>query len=148
MILILLLAVVTGGLAAFALVSIFGHRDETLDNRLGHYGGPSVVAEGEGDGEGDAVTSLFENSLLRRAVGLTSKMAQRGDMLVKVERLLEQANLPLRPAEALFFYGAGVTLVGLIGIMGAPSLSIGLIFAAITAAAGFAWIQKIIKIEV
>ena len=72
---------------------------------------------------------------MQRAVGLTSKMAERGDLLVKVERLLEQANLPLRPAEALFFYGAGVALVGIVAVLGAPSPAVGLIFAAIVAAA-------------
>jgi tight adherence protein B len=51
-----------------------------------------------------------------------------------VERLLEQANLPLRPAEALFFYGAGVALVGLLAVTAAPSLAVGLVFAAIVAA--------------
>src|SRR6266576_782968 len=61
-------------------------------------------------------------------------MAERGGVLVKVERLLEQANLPLRPAEALFFYGAGVTLLGLVAVAGAPSAGVGLIFAAIVAA--------------
>jgi tight adherence protein B len=60
-------------------------------------------------------------------------MAGRGDLLLKVERLLEQANLPLRPAEALFFYGAGVALVGVLAVALAPSPAVGLIFAAIVA---------------
>jgi len=62
---------------------------------------------------------------MQRAVGLTSKMAERGGLLVKVERLLEQTNLPLRPAEALFFYAAGVTLIGILAMTGAPSLIVG-----------------------
>src|SRR5205085_30894 len=70
---------------------------------------------------------------VQRAVGLTSKMAGRGDLLVRVERLLEQANLPLRPAEALFFYGAGVALIGIVAMAGAPSAAVGLVFAGLAA---------------
>ena len=40
----------------------------------------------------------------------------------------------MRPAEALFFYGAGVILLGLVAVLGAPSPAVGLIFAAIVAA--------------
>jgi tight adherence protein B len=133
MIPILVLAAVAGGLAAYALAGIFGRKDDTLDERLGLYGGQIDAAAGDYDG-GDAVTTLIESSIVQRAVGLTSKMASRGDLLVKVERLLEQANLPLRPAEALFFYGAGAGLLGLLAIAGAPSLVVGLVFAAIVAA--------------
>jgi tight adherence protein B len=134
MILILLLAAGAGGLLAYALIGIFGRKDDTLDHRLGLYGGQVSAADGEPEAGSDAVTTLIESSLVQRAVGLTSKVAQRGDLLVKVERLLEQANLPLRPAEALFFYGAGVALVGLVGVMGAPTPAVGLIFAGIVAA--------------
>jgi tight adherence protein B len=87
------------------------------------------------DGAGAASSpSFIESGLMQRAVGLTSKMAERGGLLVKVERLLEQTNLPLRPAEALFFYAAGVTLIGIVAMTGAPSLIVGLIFTALAAA--------------
>ena len=108
-----------------------------LDNRLGFYGGDGPALDDEAvspSGAASTGTTFIESSLVKRAVRLTSRMADRGDLLVKVERLLEQANLPLRPAEALFFYGVGVTLVGLVAVMGAPSPAVGLIFAAIVAA--------------
>jgi tight adherence protein B len=91
-----------------------------------------MAAAPEG-GDAPAGVSFARSDLVQRAVGLTSKMAGRGDLLLKVERLLEQANLPLRPAEALFFYGAGVALVGVLAVALAPSPAVGLIFAAIVA---------------
>ena len=145
MILLLCLAAGAGGLLAFALLGIFGRRDETLDHRLGFRSDPAVIADGDSESGGDAVSTFIENSLVQRAVGLTSTMAQRGDLLVKVERLLEQANLPLRPAEALFFYGAGVAVVGLLAVVSAPSPAVGLIFAAIVAALPVIVVRQIRK---
>jgi tight adherence protein B len=132
--LLLLLAAAAAGLLGFALLLIFGRQDDTLDSRLGGYGGTALALDEESAAEAGQGPTFVQNSLVRRAVGLTSKMAERGDILVKIERLLEQANLPLRPAEALFFYGAGVALVGVLGVALAPSPAGGLIFAAVVAA--------------
>src|SRR5207253_195828 len=41
---------------------------------------------------------------------------------------------PLRPAEALFFYGAGVLLIGLLAVLGAPSAPVGVAAAGLVAA--------------
>jgi tight adherence protein B len=41
--------------------------------------------------------------------------------------------VPLRPAEALFFYAAGVVLIGVLALLGAPSPSLGLIVAGLVA---------------
>jgi tight adherence protein B len=124
--LVLLLAAVGAGLGAFALLLIFGRGEDSLEGRLGVYSSaPEAAPAGDG--------SLVETGLVQKAVDLTSKMAG-GGLLDKVEVLLEQANLPLRPAEALFFYGAGVVLVGLLAILGAPSAPVGVAFAGIVAA--------------
>ena len=53
-----------------------------------------------------------QTPLLQRAVEATGGFAERRGLLVKVEGMLERANLPLRPAEALFFYLAGVVARG------------------------------------
>jgi tight adherence protein B len=143
--LLFLLAALAAGLLAFAVVSIFTRRDTSLDSRLAQYGGlgtPDVMPAAD---SAPAGSSLIESSLVRRAVGLTSKVAQRGGLLEKVERMLEQANLPLRPAEALFFYGAGVSLVGLTLVVAAPSLAVGLVFAAIVAAAPLVVLKQLRK---
>jgi tight adherence protein B len=135
--LLLLLAGLAAGLFGVAILLIFGRPEDALDSRIGLYGGTvPVLDDATTAGESGSGTSsaLVESRLVKRAVGLTSKMAERGGILVKVERLLEQANLPLRPAEALFFYGVGVVLVGLVGVAAAPSAAVGLVFAAIVAA--------------
>lgn len=133
--LLLVLAALAAGLFTLAALLIFGRRDETLDSRLGVYAGAAPTLEDGDAGPGPAAASgLMDSSLVKRAVGLTTKMASRSDLLVKIERLLEQANLPLRPAEALFFYGAGVAVVGLLALAGAPSLTVALVFTAIVAA--------------
>jgi tight adherence protein B len=144
--LLLVLAALTAGLLAFALLLIFSRKNDSLDSRLGVYGAGTPAAEDAlAPGAGPGASSLVENSLVRRAVGLTSTMAGRAGLLVKVERLLEQANLPLRPAEALFFYGAGVTLLGVVAVVGAPSVAVGLIFAALVAAAPIVVVRQIRK---
>jgi tight adherence protein B len=128
---LLLLAGATAAMLAVALLQIFGKRPDTLQNRLSPYA--ALKPDDDETAGASAGASFVESGLIRRAVGLTSKMAGRGDLLLKVEHLLEQANLPLRPAEALFFYGAGVSLLGVAAVAAAPSLPVGLIFAALVA---------------
>ncbi|HLJ07764.1 MAG TPA: type II secretion system F family protein [Acidimicrobiia bacterium] len=129
---LMLLAAATAALFGVALTAIFGRQEDGLEQRLSAYAGKAPAADDDGD---DAASPTFiESGLVQRAVGLTSKMAERGDLLVKVERLLEQANLPLRPAEALFFYAAGVSLLGVVALTAAPTLAVGVVFTALTAA--------------
>ena len=135
---IMLMALLAAGLLAFALASIFGERRESIEEQLQSY----VGADASVDGERLASTRV-ENSIVQRAVRITSKLAERGGTLAKVEARLEQANLPLRPAEALFFYGAGVTLLGLMAMLGAPTLPVGLMFTAIIAIAPIVVIKQL-----
>lgn len=135
---IMLMALAAAGLMAFALASIFGERRETIDEQLQSYVGAEAAADGE-----LLATTRVENSIVQRAVGITSKLAERGGTLAKVEALLEQANLPLRPAEALFFYGAGVALLGLLALLGAPTLPVGLMCTAIVAIAPILVIKQL-----
>ena len=143
--LLLLLAALTAGLAAFGVMQVFGRRDDTLDDRLAGYGGAGLGVAADDFGSGPTSGSLVESSIVRRAVSLTSKMAERGGLLVKVERLLEQANLPLRAAEAMFFYGAGVALIGAVLIFTAPTLAVGVIFTALVAVAPILVVRQLRK---
>ncbi|MEW6474948.1 MAG: type II secretion system F family protein [Actinomycetota bacterium] len=130
--LVLLLAGLAAGLGAAALLVVFGRGDERLEDQLGMYLRPAAADVGEPDHDGDG--SLAETGLVQRAVALTSKVADRGGSLQKVAGLLEQADVPLRPAEALFFYAAGVVLLGLLALLGAPSPAVGLMVAGLVAA--------------
>lgn len=95
------------GLGAYAVVSLAGTRDDSLNAVLRPYSeGPVIESDDDG--------ALAQTALLQRAVELTEEFAERQGFLVKVERSLERADLPLRAAEALFFYVAAATLVGIL----------------------------------
>jgi len=97
------------GLGAFAVASLVTSSDESLNAVLRPYAeGPVVDGEFEG--------ALAQTALMQRAVEITADFAERQGFLVKVERSLERADLPLRAAEALFFYVAGATLLTLLAM--------------------------------
>ncbi len=112
------LAAGTVGLLAYIAGSALAEREPSLEGRLGDYR--------VGDGVANAPVRV-ESKIVRRAVAITGKMAGRSGLLDRVEAMLEQANLPLRPAEALFFYLAGVVILGLLVLIGAPSIPAGMI---------------------
>jgi tight adherence protein B len=98
------------GLLAYAVASLATSTDESLNAVLRPY------SEGPVPGSDDADGALAQTALLQRAVELTEEFAERQGFLVKVERALERADLPLRAAEALFFYGAGAVLITLLAL--------------------------------
>lgn len=86
--------------AGVALVLALGSNSRRgLSDSLDDYGGVAVAG---GGGSRD-----FMNS----AVGVTEGIAQRTGLLEKAEQKLEQADVPIRPAEALFFYFAGLLVL-------------------------------------
>lgn len=127
------------GLLGGALLLIFWRREQGIDHRLGYYGGSRSA------GAGAAEVELAETGFVQRAVEMTSKMADRAGLLEKVDALLEQANLPLRAAEALFFYVAGVLVVGLLGLLTAPSLPVGLMAVVAVAFAPVATVKMLTR---
>jgi tight adherence protein B len=128
---VLVLVVAAAGLLAYGLLLVFatGHND--LAGRLKSYGRAPDAAYGDGDGE----KTLVESGFMQRAVDVTSRIADDTSVLLKVEQMLEQADVPLRPAEALFLYASGVVVLGLLGLVGAPSLPVGLMFVVLLAVA-------------
>ena len=98
------------GLGAYAFAALATKSDEGLDSVLLPYTDGAAAAE-ESDG------ALAQTALLQRAVNMTEDFAKRQGFLEKVERLLERADLPLRAAEALFFYFAAVVVLGLLGVL-------------------------------
>lgn len=133
----IIVALVAGsaGLLGFGLLIIFLRKDQNIDSRLGAYVNEREVEAGS--------KSLAETGFVQRAVAVTSKMAGPSGLLLKVEALLEQANLPLRAPEALFFYCAGVLMIGLLALIGAPSLAVGLIAVAVIAFAPIAVVKHL-----
>jgi tight adherence protein B len=103
----LVLVGLAAGLGAFAVASLATATDESLNAVLRPYDEGGVPAV-----EHDS--ALAQTALMQRVVELTEEFAERQGILIKVERLLERADLPLRAAEALFFYAAGATMLVLL----------------------------------
>ena len=106
---------------AFALALLFmsGPRPRTIEERLGELT-PTPAAGEEFNPLLRPDQEYAETAVLKRMVGLTGRLADRAGLLTRTEDALEQADLPLRPPEALFFYFAGVFIVAVLGIMVFP----------------------------
>jgi tight adherence protein B len=121
---VLLGALAAGGIAlAVALLMI--RQDDGLTSVLQPYS-PEVEDESEGGGFG-------KSAFIQRAVGITTNIAERQGYLVKAEKMLEQANMPLRAGEALTGYVGIVLGSAVLGFLYKQSLFYALIFAVLGA---------------
>jgi tight adherence protein B len=109
---IIIAVVMAGAVLALALVFLLltGDKRSGLEKRLTGYG------HEEPEPDDDSVATprdqqLAETRFMQEMVGFTGRLADRVGLLNRVEDKLEQADMPLRPPEALFFYLAGVFVV-------------------------------------
>ncbi len=100
--------IAAGGIA-YGLTLVFV-KDDQLSSVLQPYSELAPEAEEEGTG------SFVDTPLIQRAVAITEQMAAERGLLGRTENALERANLPLRAAEALFFYAATVVVLTILGI--------------------------------
>lgn len=120
-------------LGVYALVMALTKDPSGLETVLSPYGEGYVPgAEGAAD---DPDGSLATSALLQRAVDLTEQLAERQGFLASAEAALERANLPLRAAEAMFFYAAFVLVSFVLGTL-LQGILIGLIVAGVFALLG------------
>jgi len=104
-----------------ALLLISGDKRSRLEKRLTGYGlDEAADPDPEEPLTARADQQLAETKLMKEMVGFTGRMADRVGLLNRVEDKLEQADLPLRPPEALFFYLAGVFVVAVGGLLLLP----------------------------
>ncbi len=123
----LILGASAAALGAFALGSLLVKQEDRLQSVLQPY------TEVDPDAlEGNA---LAKSALFQRAVELTSNIAESQGLLVKAEKMLEQANLPLRAAEALTFYVGIVLSSAIVGFVIGRSLISALVLMVIGALA-------------
>ena len=94
---------------AMTLLTMDGDRRSELEKRLTGFAGNDVDAALEAEHE-------TESNIMQDMVSLTGRMAERIGVLNRVEDKLEQADLPLRPPEALFAYMA-IIIVAFLGSM-------------------------------
>ncbi len=109
----LLLGVGAVVLVVWTLLTMVLPSETNLESRLG------VYEESYGAAEAPTEPAYEDGAqatvpIIRRAVELTGEMAERRGVLDKVEVKLEQANMPLRAAEAMFFTAASALLLGVL----------------------------------
>jgi tight adherence protein B len=95
-------------LGVYSVASLMTKNESALDNALNPY------IDGWKPDEDDDDTGFTQTALFQRAVEITEDFAERQGMLEKVEKRLEQANLPLRAAEAIFVYAAAIVVLGVL----------------------------------
>jgi len=123
-----LVALATLAVAMVVLLS-FADRKKKVERQLTNYGNTA----GTGAPTTQGVMQLAETRLIQDAVGLTSRLADRAGMLERVEHDLERAEVPVRAAEAIFFWIAAVVGGFLLGTGLLHSAMIGLAVAAAAA---------------
>jgi tight adherence protein B len=94
---------------AMTLLSMDGDSQSELEKRLTGYAGNELDAQLAREVERES-----ESSLMKDMMSLTGRVAERIGVLGRVEDKLEQADLPLRPPEAIFIY-LGIVIVGFFG---------------------------------
>jgi tight adherence protein B len=99
------------GLLSFSLLFVFAKDDADVQERLNDYAEDAAAMA-----RSDGTVALAETKVVQDAVQLTERFAPKG-VLAKVEGMLEQADLPLRPAEVLFFWTAALFLAAIFGLL-------------------------------
>src|SRR5262249_26315242 len=114
---VVLLVLIATGLLAYGITLTMVKDESALDTALQPYADSAYRGSGGGDDfdEGGRQKSLADSAFMQKAVAATAKVAQDRGILDKVEKKLEQADLPVRAAEALFFYIVGVFLMLILG---------------------------------
>ncbi|HEV3226832.1 MAG TPA: vWA domain-containing protein, partial [Acidimicrobiales bacterium] len=114
----IVLGLIAAALAAYAIIGIAIKDNSSLASVLlpysETYGGR--IREDDDD-EDDVEQGMAQTAVVQRAVELTRQFAESRGFLPRVEGALERANLPLRAAEAMFFYVAAAAIVTLLAIV-------------------------------
>jgi tight adherence protein B len=137
---LVLLAAAGGGAALFLFVLIvFGTNaqvERDLRGRLGAYAGQPREQAGR-----------FKNPLLRRFVRQAESVAEKRGLFTMIENALEQANVPLRPGEAIAGAIGLALVVGALAGLFTRSLIFALIFAGVVLLLASAAVQRVARRE-
>ena len=116
MYLAVVLGLIAAALAAYAIIGIVVKDNTGLASVLQPYSGSYMGRSDDLDDE-EGGAGMAQTAVVQRAVELTRQFAERRGFLNRVENALERANLPLRAAEAMFFYVAGAAVVTLLSLV-------------------------------
>jgi tight adherence protein B len=128
----LVLAFVGISLGVWSLGSIMSSGDSSLEGMLSRYteGGTEAA-------DGDVAELVVQSALLQRAVSFSESFAAKRGFLIRVEELLERANLPIRPGEAMFILAAITVLSSGLGLAATGSFIAALLFGTFATALSF-----------
>ncbi len=102
------------GLVAMIVV-IFGRQQARIERRLAGYEAPDHASSSVRQSD---IPFAAETRVVQQAVELTRGFAERAGILTKAEHMLEQADLPVRPAEFLFYIPTLAIVSGLLILLG------------------------------
>ncbi len=117
--LIAFLVLPAAGLLAWGLINVvLRERQRHLHENLAPYSVGNLREAGVATATVTGGTpELMETPFLQRAVAAVAELATRRGLLQYLKRVLDQADLPLRPAEALFVYLVSVVVGGALGLL-------------------------------
>ncbi|HYA67190.1 MAG TPA: hypothetical protein VED63_00520 [Acidimicrobiales bacterium] len=140
-VLIALLAAAAAGLACWAILEVVLYRRRRgIEAALAPYSvGRMTEADARPTTSGNS--DLAQMPLFKRLVSATAELATRRGLLQIIESRLDQADLPVRPAEVLFFYLSAIVVGGLlVGLL--VNFIWGLIVAAVLAVVPWVALNK------
>ena len=111
-------------------------RERSLERTLAGY--TPAATHGKG---GDVVDLSTDSRMVAGAVEMTRDFAERAGVLLKVEHMLEQADLPLRAPEVLFYAPVLTLAIGAISLLLFGALT-ALVIMVIAAALPFAYLRQ------
>ena len=112
------LVLAAAALLTYAAALLLTRESSALTSALMPFSEPNA-ADQDGDG------SLIQSAIVQRAVDATGRLARERGLLELIENKLEQADLALRPAEALFIYLVGGVLVIVVALVaGGPLMAL------------------------
>jgi len=128
LLLVAVLVLAAAALLTYAAVLLITREGTALDAAMKPFGDHHADNE-DGDGGG-----LLQSGFMKRAVATTGRIANDRGLLDIIEAKLEQADLALRPAEALFIYLIAAVLVTALALLegGVMLALIALVIIAIT----------------
>jgi tight adherence protein B len=133
MIAILIIVALAAIAVAGTIGVLFGQKQASVERQLAGYDKPDGVLAAPVGGP--------ETAIVQRGVEFASGIAQRTGVLERVDRALEQADLPVRGAELVFYVPIGAIFIFLIfAILTGPI--IGLIAAGIAVLLPFAYVSS------
>jgi tight adherence protein B len=112
-VLIAVLAAAAAALFVVAITVLLGRTQARVERQLAGYELPDVGSD-PGAAPASGMMGEPETAVVQQAVAFTSRLAERTGLMVRTELMLEQADLPLRAAELLFYAPAFAILVFLL----------------------------------